>query len=237
MAQQLGTGIEHDKHLMCWPGMQEPTSATVAHLQDVKSNGDTGLTFNALMDRAKAAPQDQHVYMDSGEVRGWKQTQYIASSCPILSLANGHRGSSCRWLLQYPRDHLCCYRPVLSADCAHYHHTFQYHQAVALLRAMLCLSSSPPRQQPALLMLCGFWTAPAAAHALVCCAEPLMLSHAGSKFVKHMNIMPWGRTTICACLQVSNEQDRAKGGVRIRLKHYFARQKSGISQASSDSPI
>ena len=48
--------------------MQEPTSATVAHLQDVKSNGDTGLTFNALMDRAKAVPQDQHAYMDSGEV-------------------------------------------------------------------------------------------------------------------------------------------------------------------------
>ena len=40
----------------------------MAHLQDVKSNGDTGLTFNTLMDRAKAAPQDQHVYMDSGEV-------------------------------------------------------------------------------------------------------------------------------------------------------------------------
>ena len=49
-------------------GMQEPTSATVAHMQDVKSNGDTGLTFNTLMDRAKAAPQDQHMYMDSGEV-------------------------------------------------------------------------------------------------------------------------------------------------------------------------
>ena len=39
-------------------------------------------------------------------------------------------------------------------------------------------------------------------------------------------------------MQVSNEQDRAKGGVRIRLKHYFARQKSGISQApSAESPI
>ena len=52
-------------------------------------------------------------------------------------------------------------------------------------------------------------------------------------------VMPAGaEIRLCPfCLQVSNEQDRAKGGVRIRLKHYFARQKSGISQASSDSPI
>ena len=209
----------------------------MAHLQDVKSNGDTGLTFNTLMDRAKAAPQDQHVYMDSGEVRGRKQLLPVASSCAVLSSAKGHTGSSCRCLLQYPRDHLCRYCPVLSADCAHHHHTHHHRQAVALLPALLHLGSSLPQQQPALLMFFGLWTAPAAAHALVCCAEPLMLSNAGSKSVKRLNVMPWGRTTICACLQVSNEQDRAKGGVRIRLKHYFARQKSGISQASSDSPI
>ena len=49
--------------------LQEPTAATATHLNDVKSNGDSGLTFNALMDRAKAAPADAHAYMDSGEVR------------------------------------------------------------------------------------------------------------------------------------------------------------------------
>ena len=38
-------------------------------------------------------------------------------------------------------------------------------------------------------------------------------------------------------LQVASEGDRAKGGVRIRLKHYFARQKSGISQQGSDASI
>ena len=49
--------------------VQEPTSATATHVQDVKTNADSGLSFNTLMDRAKAAPQDQHTYIESGEVR------------------------------------------------------------------------------------------------------------------------------------------------------------------------
>ena len=35
-------------------------------------------------------------------------------------------------------------------------------------------------------------------------------------------------------MQVASEADRAKGGVRIRLKHYFARQKSSVSQQGSE---
>ena len=61
-------------HNLC---LQEPTAATATHLSDVKSNADSGLTFNTLMDRAKAAPADAHTYMDSGEVR--------SGCCPLVS--------------------------------------------------------------------------------------------------------------------------------------------------------